>query len=483
MAGRIMVLSVLFAAVAAPFFLSVKMNDGVFLYTLDDPYIHLALAENIRAGHYGINPGEPTSPSSSVIWPFMLVPFAGTSFFNIIPLAMNLFFAGATALVLLRFYGRECLLCALVSVFAFSLPGLVLTGMEHSLQVFLAVVLAAGACHLSEGRGFPRYLLWAAAAAPLVRYECLAVSLPVIGMAFMLGERKRALIAAGVLLVAIGGFSVFLLSLGLSPLPASVLAKSSVAAGGGIAGNLLTSLSGFRGIVQGLLLVPLMFAALRSEKREHRLLAVSAVVSVILHLSVGRFGWFHRYGVYMWAYSAMVVFHLYRPILEKRKVLFAAVLLATSGNYLTGYLKIPYASGNIYRQQYQTARLVRDWAPGPVAVNDLGLVALFSDHYVLDLWGLAVPEALDGAGDPEWVDSAAAASGVNLAVVYPGRFQGLFHWERIAVMELQPPLVVCADGRIEVLAAPWADADSLYKIVQEFSVTLPDGVEFTGYRQ
>lgn len=483
MAGRIMVLSVLFAAVAAPFFLSVKMNDGVFVYTLDDPYIHLALAENIRAGHYGINPGEPTSPSSSVIWPFMLVPFAGTSFFNIIPLAMNLFFAGATVLVLLRFYGRECLLCTIASVFAFSLPGLVLTGMEHSLQVFLAVVLAAGACSLSEGRGSPRYLVWAAIAAPLVRYECLALSLPVMGMAFLLGERKKAVIAAGAAAVLMGTFSLFLLSLGLDPLPASVLAKSSVAAGGGITVNLLSSLSSFRGMVQALLLLPLMFAALKRGNRNHRMLAVAAALSVIMHLAAGRFGWFHRYGVYMWAFSAMVVFHLYRPHLEKRKILFSLVLLAASGNYLTGYLKIPLASGNIYRQQYQTARLVRDWVAAPVAVNDLGLVALFSDQYVLDLWGLAVPEALDGSGDPAWVDSAAAASGVNIAVVYPERFEGLSHWERVALMELRTPLVVCADGSIEVLAAPWADADSLYNIVKEFSVTLPDGVEFTGYRQ
>lgn len=482
MAGRLMVLAVLLAAVAAPLALSVHKNDGVFVYTLDDPYIHLALAGNIRAGHYGINPGEPTSPASSVIWPLILVPFADLPFFTVVPLALNLLFAGATVLLLLRFYGEECLLCAVASVFAFSLPGLVLTGMEHSFQVFLTVVMAAGACSLSEGRGFPRYLIWAAIAAPLVRYECLAVTIPVLGMAFMLGERKKALIAAGAAAASLGVFSLFLLSLGLSPLPASVLAKSSVAAGGGVFGNLVTSLSSFRGMVQALLLPPLLFAALRKGKSEHRLLAASAAVSVALHLAVGRFGWFHRYGVYMWVYSTMVVFHLYRPFLKQRRMLFAVVLLAASGNYLTGYLRIPFASGNIYRQQYQTARLVGDWVQGPVAVNDLGLVALYSDSYVLDLWGLAVPEALEGAGDQAWVDSAAAASGVNLAVVYPDRFEGLLHWERIAVMELQPPLVVCADGSVEVKAAPWADADSLYKIVEEFSATLPDGVEFTGYR-
>ena len=28
------------------------LNHGVFTYTLDDPYIHMALAENILHGHY-----------------------------------------------------------------------------------------------------------------------------------------------------------------------------------------------------------------------------------------------------------------------------------------------------------------------------------------------------------------------------------------------------------------------------------------------
>ena len=36
--------------------------DGHFVYAIDDPYIHLALAQNLAHGHYGINPGEASSP-------------------------------------------------------------------------------------------------------------------------------------------------------------------------------------------------------------------------------------------------------------------------------------------------------------------------------------------------------------------------------------------------------------------------------------
>ena len=40
----------------------------------DAPYTHLALAEQIRHGTYGLNPGEPSAPSSTILFPFLLVP-------------------------------------------------------------------------------------------------------------------------------------------------------------------------------------------------------------------------------------------------------------------------------------------------------------------------------------------------------------------------------------------------------------------------
>lgn len=46
-------------------------NNGHIIYTLDDPYIHLALANNIIQGNYGINLTEYSSPSSSIIYPFL----------------------------------------------------------------------------------------------------------------------------------------------------------------------------------------------------------------------------------------------------------------------------------------------------------------------------------------------------------------------------------------------------------------------------
>ncbi|MCB2152947.1 MAG: hypothetical protein KDE06_18660, partial [Rhodobacteraceae bacterium] len=69
---------------------------GLFEYPLDDVYIHLAMASGIMGGTYGINPGEPASAASSVLYPLLLLPFPGTGFQRMLPLLWN--FAGLVGL-------------------------------------------------------------------------------------------------------------------------------------------------------------------------------------------------------------------------------------------------------------------------------------------------------------------------------------------------------------------------------------------------
>jgi hypothetical protein len=80
-----------------------------FSYALDDAYIHLALAQNIAHGTYGINPGETTSPSSSVIWPFLLAPFSQTAYRAWVPFFYNVIFSIATCALVGAFLGPQLL--------------------------------------------------------------------------------------------------------------------------------------------------------------------------------------------------------------------------------------------------------------------------------------------------------------------------------------------------------------------------------------
>ena len=207
----------------------VHFTCGV-VYSLDDPYIHLALARQILHGHYGINPAEFAAPSSSILWPFLLAPFAFTRLSEFLPLAINL-----GALVVAVWWLQRWLetwlspwwaLAATAALaFALNLYGLVLTGMENSLQVTLVIIVAIS---LMRARlGWPFWL--AIVLLPLIRYEGLAISLPVL-VCLVLSPARRlpALVAAAIVAGVVLGFSLFLHSHCVGLLPSSVLAKSGL---------------------------------------------------------------------------------------------------------------------------------------------------------------------------------------------------------------------------------------------------------------
>ena len=66
------------------------LNGGHFTYSIDDPYIHLALSENIAQGHYGINLSENSAPSSNIAWPVLMAATATLPFHEFTPLAVGI---------------------------------------------------------------------------------------------------------------------------------------------------------------------------------------------------------------------------------------------------------------------------------------------------------------------------------------------------------------------------------------------------------
>ncbi|MFT3857747.1 MAG: hypothetical protein QM742_09700 [Aquabacterium sp.] len=200
---------------------------GDLTYSLDDPYIHLALARLIQQGSYGINPGEWASPSSSVLWPFLLA-LAPARWLEWAPLALNAL-ACLLSVQVLRKVLEEAGLPSWVQVlgsvvlgFGLNLFGLAMTGMEHSLQVLLVWVIA----WRMVAQRYDGLFYVALCLAPLVRYECLAISLPCAAWAWRSGDKVRPVVCVGLLLAVLAAFSFTLHGWGLPWLPASVLAKS-----------------------------------------------------------------------------------------------------------------------------------------------------------------------------------------------------------------------------------------------------------------
>src|SRR5438094_4142202 len=61
------------AAVGAAIML---LCGGRLIYGLDDPYISLSFGWHLAHGQFGLNPGEPAWPTSSILYLFLLAAFA-----------------------------------------------------------------------------------------------------------------------------------------------------------------------------------------------------------------------------------------------------------------------------------------------------------------------------------------------------------------------------------------------------------------------
>ena len=481
------------------------LNGGAFTYTLDDAYIHLALAENIAAGHYGINVGESSAPSSSILWPFLLAPALLFSHTSLVPLVFNVIAAGATLVLFWRLAAttldriennRDAVITLLVVLFMLgtNLVGLVFTGMEHSLQLLGVVAIVLGLVGEARNGRIAWWLGPVVVAAPLVRYENLAVSVPALIYLFLRRHRVVALISLGVMSAVMAGFSMFLRSLDLGWLPTSVTVKSRVVESGGslasVLFNLIESLKDPRGILLAVALVGFAAVGL-SEKRDRaeRLLAGTIGLGLVLHLLVGRYGWYSRYEVYIWASALLAGIYLARQTLVRffnrrrhRTMLMAsgATLLICSP-YVYALLTTPLASRNIHEQHGQMHRLVTDHYQRPIAANDIGYVSFRNDAYVLDIAGMGSQEVLRARrdGTPGWLDALSEEHDVRLAVVYAHRMpDDAAGWVELGELHLGGRRITAAHEVVAVYLREGEDPREVLMLLKEWEKELPAGVRF-----
>jgi hypothetical protein len=453
---------------------ALRLTSGHFTYALDDTYIHLALAEQIAHGHYGVNTNEFASPSSSILWPYMLAFLAGTRWHVYLPLVWNILF-GATAAGLIGWFtgkwfsGRiearndyQGILAAVLLILSANLVSLTLVGMEHVLQVLLATCAAIGVGELFAGRRMPLWCLVAAALAPAVRYEGFSIALAVAVALIGIRQWQKAITLFSVSLTPPMLFGVYLYHLGLPPLPVSVMVKAKVIsqstgvlhrALGVVIANLKTDL------VQPLWRIPtviatafLVVALLRTTSRARRFALGSGVLVGVLQLLLGQFNWFHRYEVFAVVFMAILILRAGLSGLLRLPVTQAALFVCASV-YILATVITPNASRCIYLQQAQMQRFTTQHYHGNFAVNDLGMVSYqrTPGTYVLDLWGLASLEAAQHPLKEEgWLQATTVRHDTPLAIVFTEWFPHIpASWTRVGSL-CEPNLPVlpkkaCAD--------------------------------------
>jgi len=125
----------------------IYLNEGHLVYSLDDAYIHMAIAKNFsRKGTWGITDDKFSSTSSSILYTLLLSLIFLFGPNEVAPLVINLVFS---SLIIWIFYyilkiksnlpPYSVFTCLLLIIFFIPLPFLVFTGMEHTIQIFINI--------------------------------------------------------------------------------------------------------------------------------------------------------------------------------------------------------------------------------------------------------------------------------------------------------------------------------------------------------
>lgn len=453
------------------------INAGTLIYTLDDPYIHIDLAKRIFSGHYGINGNEYSAPSSSIIWPLLLAPFTPLGQFMLwVPLILNIGFSFLTFLLFNQLLNNVSFGYRFFILGGWFLStnfyGLIFNGMEHCLQVYLVALIAMGILHKEfESRPVTRSSVYLAIfMLPLVRYEGLAVSLPALLYLFGKGERIKPFLCGALLVTAVASFSLFLAHLGLGYLPSSVIAKSDTTGLSSIAMNAIGQFEKYGWIT----LILLVVFALLPERRQFAFLLISVTA---LHTLFGKNGWFGRYEIYWLTFLGVFFMYLCITHLRARTaaLIFGLLPLAFAQLVYTT-VSTPLAAAAIYNQQYPMSQIAQR-LNAPVAVNDLGLVALNSRQYVLDLWGLGSMEALKlrkSQRGSEWISDLMQRKNAHYAFVYEEWFaQRPMNWIKVGELQMHIPKIAAAFNTVAFYATDEASALTLKEVMQAYQLEYP----------
>jgi hypothetical protein len=193
-------------------------------------------------------------------------------------------------------------------------------------------------------------------------------------------------------------------------------------------------------------------------------------------------GYQPRYDVHLVVTVVMLLAYGWQRAGARWRSFAALALVVTVVQSGLASARAPLAAEEIYLQHQQTSRFVADFLKEPVAVNDLGLVSLRSDHRVLDLWGLGSAEArrARAAGKPGWMQDLVRSEGVDVALVYEG--DDWFGddippaWVRVARLRVDRERLVTLGGReVAIFATTPQAVPRLESAVRRFAPTLPDG--------
>lgn len=445
---------------------SYLQNEEHMVYSLDDAYIHMAMAKNFAIdGVWGVSKYEFSSSSSSILWTSLLALFYYLFGVNeITPLILNLIYASLVIIssyfILIKHSIKKSFifLILLSLVVVTPLPPLMFTGLEHVFHIWISLLfIYLVSEQLVERKPDKKILLWIAILAamlPSIRYEGIFLVMVASVLFFLKKKFTEGIVTYISSVIPVIIFGLISVRNGWSFFPNSLLLKAGFPDITSF--NDLVSFTGalMEIFVPGWYIVPailcfVIFAIsfyFFSKSRYKYIfnlkityMVLLFIANLILYAAYSKSGWSYRYQSFLVALGIIVFSVLFFEYLLKgfrKNYVFRTgfVILAMAAPFLyflvSGIalnIQTPIASKNIYEQQYQMGQFLNKYYQGEgVALNDIGTSNYFADIKCLDLWGLANLEVSQkrrsGKFDSNDIRSICEKYNIKIAIVYDSWF-------------------------------------------------------------
>jgi 4-amino-4-deoxy-L-arabinose transferase-like glycosyltransferase len=494
---------------------SLGQTDGHFLYTLDDPYIHMAIAKNfVTSGTWGVTQYEFSSCSSSPLWTFLISLFHfifGTKV--IVPFILNILFALLTAFIVFRFIVKYTdnvffQMIILLSILFFGpFVSVVFTGLEHSMYTFFIVLIIYYLFKIFDEQSEKKdiiVLFILLALLTLSRYEGMFVAAALF-LIFL--YRKKVLIASGVLLSAflpiliIGVISV---SKGWYFFPNSIVLKSPVVLndfGSFVKSifnpNFFDLLWAYKRILILLIISAVMFFVYRKDKN---FFAIKSSIFIfilvtLLQINFAKLGSLLRYEMYLIVFGILInIISIIKFLTGKSKkikycviVFLCLLMIPFSISSIKAMKDVPTAITNIYQMQFQMSKFINNYYDkNTIALNDIGAVNYYCDIKCIDLWGLANKDVADYRRKQTYNSKKIFEINKNtsVAVVFEAWFDkygGIPSDWIMAGKWTVPNNITCGADSVTFYATDSANYIKLTDNLKIFSKELPTQVKQKGY--
>lgn len=440
------------------------LNRGTFFYSLDPGvYTHMALGNQIRNWHYGVQPYTLSSPSSEIIYPFLLALASNIVPLNWVPIIICVASTCVLSSVSVIFLREISNLGSKVEwkkvaagttslLFSLNIIGASMSGMEHVSHAALVVLCLLGVVRFIKMKTIPTWWLVCSALLPLVRYEGLADIIAETAVIVLYKRPIKATILFFTSLTPTLLFSWWLHNQGLPALPSSVMMRSDIAntvfgGGDGILGRALvaviqnamnnTKSPGFLGLSLPVFGVALLYMFISRNYSSKETKSVYFILCVFLFFIVFSQITFGSIWSISYRYEIYLLVPLYLVLLSGCERLFSGPSRVLKCEFLVPCILFPismlpytlhsvdaiFETTQIHDIAGEERKLVLQCIKRPVATSLQGLIFIDNPYPVLDLSGGTNEDAranLDVIQSPSGLRKFLSSQGYSIVILHKG---------------------------------------------------------------